>query len=230
VTADGRRLAEVVSYTSRDSVLSDKQAEEWAAHSARWCIPAEAADDPDFELGSWFGRSAPLIVEIGSGVGEATAALAATRPEANILAFEVWQPGVASTFTRLEQAGVTNVRLMGVDAVWSFEHLLGRETVEQMWTFFPDPWPKKRHDRRRLVTPRFASLAASRLVPGGLWRLATDWPAYAGQMLDVLAAEPLLQNVHDGPAPRWDPRPPTRFERRGIAAGRSITDLSFRRV
>ncbi len=102
--------------------------------------------------------------------------------------------------------------------------------MHELWTFFPDPWPKKRHHRRRLVNAEFAALAASRLEPGGLWRLATDWADYAEQMQEVLDAEPLLENVHGGPAPRWDERPMTRFERRGRDAGREITDLTYRRV
>jgi len=230
LTEDGRRLAEVVTYSRRSSGLDPKLGAAWHAHAADWWIPDGAADAAGFDLDSWFGRSAPLVVEIGSGVGEATAVLAAQRPENNILAFEVWQPGIAQTFRRLEEVGARNVRLMSIDAVWSFEHLLGPESVSELWTFFPDPWPKQRHHRRRLVGAGFVSLAASRLVPGGVLRLATDWPPYAAQMGGVLSGEPLLENVYDGPAPRWDERPLTRFERRGIAAGRPITDLTYRRT
>jgi tRNA (guanine-N7-)-methyltransferase len=125
---------------------------------------------------------------------------------------------------------VDNVRMLSVDAVWSMEHLLRPDSVSELWTFFPDPWPKQRHHRRRLVVPGFARLAASRLVPGGRWRLATDWADYATQMGAVLDAEPLLRNAYDGPAPRWAERPLTRFERRGIEAGRAIVDLDYRRV
>ena len=121
-------------------------------------------------------------MEIGSGVGEATAAgLAAARPAYDVLAFEVWRPGVADTLWRLAEAGADNVRLIGVDAVWSFEHLLGPAALAALWTFFPDPWPKQRHHKRRLVTPAFARVAASRLAPGATWRLATDWADYAEQ-------------------------------------------------
>ncbi len=169
------------------------------------------------------------MVEIGSGVGEATVALAARRPLHDVLGIEVWLPGVADTFHHMERAGVDNVRMMSVDAVWTVEHLLGEGSLEELWTFFPDPWRKQRHHRRRLVRPDFARLAASRLRPGGLWRLATDWPPYAEQMAEVLDAEPLLENVHDGPAPRWEDRPLTRFERRGLEAGRPVTDLAYRR-
>lgn len=229
LTEDGRRLAQVLTYTKRGNHLTDEQAKAWQAHSASWWIPDEAADAADFDVDHWFGRSAPLVVEIGSGVGESTAALAARRPDHNVLAFEVWRPGVAQTFQRLEKVGATNVRMMSIDAVWSMEHLFPRDSISEAWTFFPDPWPKRRHHQRRLVTATFARVVASRLAPGGLWRLATDWPAYAGQIADVLAGEELLENVYDGPAPRWDERPVTRFERRGHRAGHPITDFTFRR-
>lgn len=230
LTDDGRRLREVLTYSRRGSRLNDRQAAAWERRHRGWWIPDDAVDRDDFHLVSWFGREAPLVVEIGSGVGEATVALAAARPSYDVLAFEVWHPGVADTFHRMEQAGVSNVRLVSVDAVWSVQHLLAPDSVRELWTFFPDPWPKKRHHRRRLVTPEFARHAATRLEPGGVWRLATDWSEYAEQMVEVLDAEPLLENVHPGAAPRWEDRPLTRFERRGLDAGRSITDLTYRRV
>jgi tRNA (guanine-N7-)-methyltransferase len=229
VTEDGQRLREVLSYSRRGTRLNARQQAAWERwQGTRW-IPDEAVDVDGFELRSYFGRDAPLVVEIGSGVGEATVALAAAHPAYDVLALEVWHPGVADTLHRMEQAGVDNVRLLGVDAVWTLGHLVEPGSLEELWTFFPDPWPKKRHHRRRLVDADFARLAASRLRPGALWRLATDWPDYAEQMGEVLDAEPLLVNVHDGPAPRWDARPLTRFERRGLDAGRSITDLTYRR-
>ena len=228
-TADGKRVREVLSYTRRRSRLGTRQAEAWAAHRDEWWIPDHAVDDPGFDVREWFGREAPLVVEIGSGVGEATVALAAARPSYDVLGIEVWHPGVADTFHRMQQAGVTNVRMISVDAVWSMEHLFGDRSIDELWTFFPDPWPKQRHHRRRLVTPGFARVAAGRLAPGARWRLATDWSDYAEQMVAVLDAEPLLENVYDGPAPRWPDRPVTRFERRGLEAGREITDLEYRR-
>lgn len=229
VTQDGRRIREVLTYTRRGSRLSAHQADAWQRRSHEWWIPDEAVDQPGFDVNACFERAAPLVVEIGSGVGETTAALAAARPADNVLALDVWRPGIAETFVRLERAGATNVRLMSLDAVWCMQHLFGAGSVSELWTFFPDPWPKKRHRRRRLVAEAFARVAATRLVSGGLWRLATDWPAYAEQMADVLDAEPLLHNAHEGPAPRWEERPVTRFERRGLVAGRPITDLAYRR-
>lgn len=227
LTEDGRRLREVLTYSRRGSRMTPTQAGAWERRHAQWWIPDEAVDEPGFSLARWFDRDAPLVVEIGCGIGEATAVLAAARPEVNVLGFEVWRPGVAETFAHLERTGARNVRMLSVDAVWSLKHLLAPEQVRELWTFFPDPWPKQRHHRRRLVAQPFAGLAASRLERGGTWRLATDWPEYAEQMQDVLDAEPLLEG---GAVPRWDERPRTRFERRGIEAGRPIVDLAYRRV
>ena len=228
LTDDGRRIREVLTYARRSNrFTSPRQLAAWEKHHERWVIPDDALDDPRFAWSSWFGREAPLIVEIGSGVGEATTALAAARPDHDILAFEVWRPGVADTLARLADAGADNVRICGVDAVWSMEHRIAPGSLRELWTFFPDPWHKKRHHKRRLVTPRFAALAATRLEPGGVWRLATDWADYARQMAEVLDAEPSLSG---GVVERWHERPVTRFERKGIAAGRSITDLRYQRL
>ncbi len=226
-TPDGRRMREVLTYARRGSRFSPRQAAAWAAHHETWVIPDAAVDADDFELAAWFGRTAPLIVEIGSGVGEATAALAATRAAYNILALEVWRPGIADTLARLDSAGAGNVRLCGVDAVWSIEHLIAAASLSELWTFFPDPWHKHRHHKRRLVTPAFAASVADRLVVGGVWRLATDWGDYATQIETVLGAEPRLAG---GVVPRWAERPVTKFERKGLAAGRAISDLCFTRV
>lgn len=217
----------MLSYSRRGSRLSPRRAAAWEAHHAAWVIPEEAVEEPGFSWESRFGRAAPLVVEIGSGVGEATAALAAARPELNVLAFEVWRPGVASTLERLAEAGVGNVRLCSVDAVWCLEHLLAERSLHELWTFFPDPWHKKRHHKRRLVTGGFASVATARLAPGAWWRLATDWPDYAEQMCELLDAEPRLRG---GVVPRWPDRPVTKFERKGLAAGREIVDLAYQRV
>lgn len=219
-------MREVLSYSRRGGRLTPSQLESWEAHHRDWVVPEPQVDDPSFNWSEQFGRSAPLIVEIGSGVGEATAVLAAQRPDHDVVALEVWRPGVAHTLGLLEQVGATNVRLLSVDAGWALEHLFGPGEVRELWTFFPDPWPKRRHHKRRLVTPPFAALAASRLEDGALWRLATDWAAYAGQMRAVLDAEPRLEG---GQVPRWTDRPVTKFERKGVAAGRDIVDLVCRR-
>lgn len=225
-TDDGHRVREVLSYSRRGSRLGAGAQRAWDARAADWVIPDEAVDDPAFSLADRFGRSAPLIVEIGSGAGESLAALAATRPAYDVLAFEVWRPGVASSLTRLQAAGVTNVRLIQVDAVWSMKHLFAPGSVAELWTFFPDPWPKQRHHKRRLVQPDFVHDAATALRTGGRWRLATDWAEYAEQMREVLDDEPLLSGEV---TPRWEDRPLTRFERRGIDAGRPPVDLTYLR-
>jgi tRNA (guanine-N7-)-methyltransferase len=220
-------MREVLSYSRRGGRFTPSQQEAWDAHHLDWVVPDEAVDDSSFSWRDVFGRSAPLIVEIGSGVGEATAVLAAQRPAYDVVGVEVWRPGVAHTLGLLAEAGAENVRLLSLDAVWCLANLFGPGEVEELWTFFPDPWPKKRHHKRRLVTAEFAALAASRLRPGGMWRLATDWMEYADQMRKVLDAEPLLTG---GPVERWADRPVTRFERKGLAVGREITDLAYRRT
>ena len=167
------------------------------------------------------------MVEIGSGVGEATGVLAAARPSYDVLALEVWKPGVAASLAEVAAAGATNVRFCSVDAVWAVEHLVEPGSLAGLWTFFPDPWPKTRHHKRRLVNASFAALAASRLAPGATWRLATDWDDYADQMREVLDAEPGLTG---GVVERWAERPVTKFERKGLDAGRTITDLAYTRA
>jgi tRNA (guanine-N7-)-methyltransferase len=218
---------EIRSYARRGTRLNARQQQAWDAHAHRWVLAAATQTAPGFQLAQAFDRPAPLIVEIGFGVGEALAPLASKRPECNVVGFEVWQPGVADCVTALNASGVPNVRLSTLDAAWCFEHNLEPATVAELWTFFPDPWPKARHHKRRLVNTGFAALVASRLVPGGVWRLATDWPHYADQMRKVLDAEPTLSG---GVTQRYADRPLTRFERRGLAAGRPVADLTYRRT
>jgi len=226
LTEDGRRMREVLTYSRRGNRFTPRQAESWAAHHADWVIPDEAVDRPDFSLVEWFGREAPLIVEIGPGIGEATAVLAAARPDHDVLALEVWRPGVADSLWRVAEAGADNVRFCSVDAVWSLEHLVAPGSLAELWTFFPDPWRKTKHRKRRLVNPANAALASSRLAPGAAWRLATDWGDYADQVREVLDAEPTLEG---GRVERWAERPVTRFERKGLEVGRDISDFLYRR-
>jgi tRNA (guanine-N7-)-methyltransferase len=225
-TDEGRRMREVLSYSRRGSRFTPRQQLAWDAYAERYVIPDEAVDTPGFSLQSAFDNEQPLIIEIGCGIGEATAALAAARPTYNVLGLEVWLPGVADCVGRIGELDLDNVRMCSVDAVWVMEHLVGEAQLDELWTFFPDPWPKKRHHKRRLVTDSFAALVAGRLRPGGEWRLATDWAEYAQQMQAVLDAEPALSG---GAVPRWSDRPVTRFERKGVAVGRDITDLLYRR-
>ncbi len=226
-TAEGRRMREVLSYSRRGARFTPRQQEAWDAFHKTWWIPDEEVDEPGFVLADWFGREAPLLVEVGSGIGEATMAIAAAHPECNVLAVEVWLPGVADTLARVAECGAENVRLLSVDAGWTLEHLVPEAGLAGLYTFFPDPWPKSKHHKRRLVTRAFAGLAASRMALGAPWRLATDWADYATQMTVVLEAQPDLEG---GVVERWPGRPLTRFERKGIEAGRPIVDLAYRRV
>lgn len=213
------------SYARRGSRLTPKQQVAWDTHRENWLLSTDAASRPLDALAT-FGRQAPLVVEVGSGNGESLAALATARPQCNVLAFEVWRPGVAATFLHLERTGAANVRLVMADAETSLASMCATGQVAELWTFFPDPWPKVRHHKRRLVGPAFARTVVSRLAVGGWWRLATDWDDYAEHVERVLADEPLLAG---GRVPRWSERPVTKFERRGIAAGRAITDLAYQR-
>lgn len=178
-----------------------------------------------------FGRDADLTVEIGPGAGESLIPMAAARPQANLLAIEVYQPAIARMLAQLTRTGVDNVRILEADAVAALEYLLPARSVNEMWLFFPDPWHKARHHKRRLLTPEFAALAASRMKSGGVWRIATDWADYADRIREVLDSHPCFANVHpDSWAPRWSGRPITHFEQRGLDAGRQIFDLAYRRV
>ncbi|MDN5892464.1 MAG: tRNA (guanosine(46)-N7)-methyltransferase TrmB [Nocardioides sp.] len=226
-TDDGRRMREVLSYSRRGSRFTPKQQRAWDTYANQYVIPDEAVDRPGFSLRDVFDLEAPLIIEIGCGVGEATAVLAAQRPSCNILGLEVWRPGLADCVGRVGELGLENVKLCGIDAVWLVEHLVEPGQLEELWTFFPDPWRKLRHHKRRLVNSEFVSTAAARLRAGGAWRLATDWADYAEQMVQVLDAEPMLEG---GVVPRWSDRPITRFERRGLAEDREPTDLRYLRI
>jgi len=187
----------------------------------RWGVPFAAAP-PEWE--AVFGRRAPRVLEIGFGMGETTAAIAQAHPDIDFLAVDVHGPGVGALLKRADEHGLANVRVIQHDAVEDVASMIAPGTLSAVHVYFPDPWPKKRHHKRRLVTPLFAALAASRLRPGGLWRLATDWHEYAEQMREVLDAEPGLAG---GVTDRWSDRPLTRFERKGLAAGRTIVDLTY---
>lgn len=176
-----------------------------------------------------FGRAAPLVFEIGSGMGETTFEIARLHPDTNYLAAEVHLPGVGALLKRVEEASLTNLRVIRHDAMEVLAHMIPDSTLDALHLFFPDPWPKKRHHKRRIVQPGFAALAARKLAPGGILHAATDWSAYAEWMLEVLRAEPLLENTAAGYAERPGARPLTKFERRGLGLGHPVHDLLFRR-
>jgi tRNA (guanine-N7-)-methyltransferase len=181
------------------------------------------------DLAAAFGRSAPKIVEIGFGMGETTARIAAALPERDFLGIEVHGPGVGSLCKLVADGGLGNVRIIQHDAVEVLRDMIGEGTLAGVHVFFPDPWHKKRHHKRRIIQPDFVALVASRLAPGGYLHCATDWAEYAEWMLEVLRGEPLLQNSADNYAPRPDYRPLTKFEQRGLRLGHGVWDLVFRR-
>ena len=176
-----------------------------------------------------FGRVAPVVLEIGFGMGQATAQIAAARPDTDFIGIEVHEPGVGALLKTIGEQGLSNLRLLQHDAVEVLEHMIALGSLAGIHVFFPDPWHKKKHNKRRLLQPGLVALLASRLAPAGVLHCATDWEPYAVQMLEVLSAEPLLQNTADGYAPRPDYRPLTKFENRGIKLGHGVWDLVFRR-
>jgi len=176
-----------------------------------------------------FGREAPLVIEIGSGMGETTLEIAKADPATDFIAIEVHAPGIGSLLRGIESAGLGNLRVIRHDAVEVLEHMIADGSLAGVHLFFPDPWPKKRHHKRRLLQPAFATLVARKLARGGLLHVVTDWPDYAEQILAVLSAEALLENTASGYAPRPETRPRTKFETRGERLGHPVRDLVFRR-
>ena len=179
-----------------------------------------------FEKGDAFARAAPLVMEIGFGNGEHLLARAQAEPDRNFLGVEVHRPGAGRVMNRAQAAGLANLRVSCEDAVEVLRDWLPERCLAELVVYFPDPWHKKRHHKRRLVSASFAALAASRLAPGGVLKLATDWADYARQMREVLDAEPLLSG---GVVPRPAERPLTRFENRGLKLGHEVFDLVYRR-
>ncbi|MCI2418896.1 tRNA (guanosine(46)-N7)-methyltransferase TrmB [Saccharopolyspora sp. K220] len=206
----------------------------WDCHWPELGHEVTALPEGPLDVTTWFGRRAPLVLEIGSGMGETTAQLVAAQPEVNYLAVEVYKPGLAQLMLRAEKLGVTNLRLLRGDAIVLLREHIEPASLAEVRIYFPDPWPKKRHHKRRLVQPDSVELIASRLAPGGVLHLATDWENYAEQMLEVCRAEPQLRNRYaDEPgdwAPRPEWRPVTKFENRAHEEGRAIRDLIFERV
>jgi tRNA (guanine-N7-)-methyltransferase len=186
---------------------------------------------PDaLELDRLFGRAAPKILEIGFGMGETTATIAQEHPENDYLGIEVHTPGVGSLLKRIADLHLENVRIIQHDAVEVVQQMIAPAALDGVHLFFPDPWPKKRHHKRRLIQPAFVALLASRMKPGACVHTCTDWEEYARQMLEAFSAEPALQNTASGYANRPEARPETKFERRGLALGHRVWDLVFRKV
>jgi len=218
----------VRSFVVRAGRMTVAQERAWVELWPRFGL--ESTDAP-LDLASVFGREAPRTLEIGFGNGESLVALATAHPERDFLGIEVHPPGVGHLLLRIEEFGLGNLRVVCRDAVEVLQRCIPDASLDEVLLYFPDPWPKKRHHKRRIVQPDFVALLASRLRPGGTFRMATDWQPYAEHMLAVAGACVALHN--DSPqgdyVPRPDSRPVTRFERRGQRLGHGVWDLAFRR-
>ena len=192
----------------------------------RFCVPYQAAPA---DWAALFGRDAPRVLEIGFGMGQATAQIAAARPDLDFIGVEVHAPGVGALLREIGERGLGNLRIVQHDAVEVLREMVTPASLAGVHVFFPDPWHKKRHHKRRLIQPAFVELLASRLAPGGWLHCATDWQDYAEQMLQVLGDCPALLNTAEGYAPQPELRPLTKFEARGLKLGHGVWDLLFRR-
>ena len=216
----------VRSFVLRQGRMSAAQLHAYETLLPRWGVAYQPAE---VDLDALFGRSAPKVLEIGSGMGETTAAIAQAHPDTDFLAVEVHSPGVGALLKRIDELGLTNLRVCRHDGNEVLEHMIADCALAGLHVYFPDPWHKKRHRKRRLVQPAFAHLAARKLAPGGYLHCATDWQDYAEHMLAVLGAEPALLNTAEDFAPRPAWRPQTKFEARGLKLGHGVWDLLFRR-
>ena len=216
----------IKSYVRRAGRTTTGQAKAFEEFGPRFVLPYAPAP---LDAPAAFGRSAPLVLEIGFGMGEATAHIAGLRPGDNFLCCEVHEPGVGALLKRIGEQNLANIRILQHEAVEVIDHMLAEASLDGVHIFFPDPWHKTRHNKRRLIQPPLVAKLASRLKPGGYLHCATDWQPYAEQMLEVLSAEPLLANTACDYAPKPDYRPLTKFENRGLRLGHGVWDLVFAR-
>jgi len=221
----------VRSFVLRAGRTTAGQAKAFSDVGPRFLLPYTAQP---LDFATSFERKAPTILEIGFGMGEATAQIAALRPQDNFLCCEVHTPGVGALLKRIAEQSLSNIRILQHDAVEVIDHMLPLASLDGAHIFFPDPWHKTKHNKRRLIQPPLIAKLAARLQPGGYLHCATDWAPYAQQILAVLSAEPLLRNTAGleagGYAPKPDYRPLTKFENRGLKLGHGVWDLVFTRV
>ena len=217
----------IKSYVKRALRMSEHQRRAYDRLSGTYCIPfAEGLIDP----ADLFPERRKTVVEIGFGMGAATAELAAAQPDTNFLGVEVYKPGVGKLLSLLEEGEIENVRIIHDDAILVLERMIAPETLDGLHFFFPDPWPKKRHHKRRIMRPVLASMFATRLKRGAYLYMVTDWQDYAESALEVLSATPELENQHEGFADPIPWRPGTAFEAKAALAGRDVRELLFRRT
>ncbi|MDP1655640.1 MAG: tRNA (guanosine(46)-N7)-methyltransferase TrmB [Hylemonella sp.] len=228
----------IKSFVKRAGRTTTGQAKAFEEFGPRFVLPY-APNAIDFEAafadstgatGQKGTQTRPVILEIGFGMGDATAHIAALMPEKNFLCCEVHEPGVGALLKRIGEQNLSNIRILQHDAVEVIDHMLPLQSLDGIHIFFPDPWHKTKHHKRRLIQPLLVAKLAARLKPGAYLHCATDWEPYAQQMLEVLQAEPLLKNTAEGYAPKPDYRPLTKFEKRGLRLGHGVWDLVFTRV
>lgn len=215
------------SFVTRAGRLSTGQARALEAFGPRYLIEYRKAE---FDFHAPFGRTAPLILEIGFGMGDTTAHIAKAMPDKDFIGVEVHTPGVGSLLKLAGEQDIANLRIIQHDAVEVLNNMIADGTLSGVHIFFPDPWHKTKHHKRRIIQPELVALLRSRLVVGGTLHCATDWEPYAAEMLQVLTADPGLENAFDGFAPRPESRPETKFERRGLNLGHTVRDVIVRRV
>jgi tRNA (guanine-N7-)-methyltransferase len=225
-TASAHANAHIRSFVHRRGHITQGQREALETLLEKWSL---AYSKHPLQTAAVFGRQAPLVLEIGFGMGETTEKIAQARPQDDFLGVEVFNAGVGSLLRRIEDSALSNVRIVQHDAVEVVRDMIAPNSLAGVHIYFPDPWPKKRHHKRRLIQTSFITLLASRIAPGGYIHCATDWEHYAHQMLEVLGEQEALKNTADGFAPRPDFRPQTKFETRGLRLGHGVWDLMFTR-
>jgi tRNA (guanine-N7-)-methyltransferase len=221
---DSLRRGRIRSYVTRAGRMGSGQLRALEELGAQYVLPYE---DRAIDHEAVFGRRAPLVLEIGFGMGDATAQIAAALPGTDFIGVEVHLPGVGALLKCIGEQCLSNLRIVQHDAVEVLEHMIAPGSLAGVHIFFPDPWHKKRHHKRRLIQPGFVAQLVTHLAPGGYLHCATDWEPYAQQMLQVLSAEPGLRNTCTGYAPKPDYRPLTKFENRGLKLGHGVWDLVF---
>ncbi len=212
------------SYVLRTGRMGSGQRRALTDLAPRFVLPYRAGV---LDTAAAFGRTAPVVLEIGFGMGDATAQIAAALPGTDFIGVEVHEPGVGALLQRIDEGALANLRIVQHDAVEVLEHMVAPDTLAGVHVFFPDPWHKTKHNKRRLIQSDFVKLLTSRLAPGAYLHCATDWQPYAEQMLAVLSAEPALCNSAEGYAPKPAYRPLTKFENRGLKLGHGVWDVVF---
>ena len=214
----------VTSFRSRRAAITEAQQEVW---ERLWPELGMLAQPPaELDTAGWFGRRAPLVLEIGCGTGTSTLAMAQAEPDIDVIAVEVYRRGLAQLLSAIDREGVANIRLIRGDGVDVLEHCVGPGTLTGVRIFFPDPWPKSRHHKRRLLQPQIVALIADRLRPGGVLHAATDHYGYAEQIAEVGDAEPLLRRADAGEALAISvDRPTTKYETKARHAGSAVTEF-----